>query len=315
MPFAMRRSAGIASAIPFLVLSLCVLCAPPRGFAQDTPPPDTTQFLELEHYPSSKLPSGVLSLIGAKQRAIATEATFFGYDLRVPGWDFDQTVCPAIPDYLVLHYRRLFPNGTQSVFTALVPRGDGPVYVVPVLYRNATPFQSATGSDRSIAVFNRVVPAAVAAKALDPNGKWLTLGLCYADIVYGSVNAMQRAGSVDVGLAQAPLPLLRLSEAKGATGIVFTDRNAPGEFLVWSIVMDDKGRVTAASAQQLSDYVARIRNGAEPVARQIPEGKEPPVRMVPPGQEPPVKPMPPGQEPPVTPLPPQQEPPVKPQPQ
>lgn len=289
----MRRSAGIASAF---ILPLCALCSAPRSFAQTAPPADVTQYvsaqntsdetqyLALEHRPSSKLPPGVLSLIGAKQHAIATEAAFFGYDLRAPGWDFDQTTCPEIPDHLVLHYRRQFPNGTQSVFTALVPRGDGPVYVVPILYRNATPFHSATGSERSIAVFNRVVPAAVAAKAIDPNGKWLTLGLCYADIVYGSVNAMQRAGAADIGLAQAPLPLLRLSEAKNATGIVFTDRNAPGEFLVWSITMNDKGRIVAASAQQLSDYVVHVRQGAEPKIRKIPPGKEPVIRTLPPAR-------------------------------
>jgi hypothetical protein len=258
----------------------------------DIPSPANTQYLELEHFPSSKLDPAVSSLIRARQHEIAAEAAFFGYNLSAAGWDFDQTSCPAMPDQLVLHYRKHFPDGAESFFTALVPRDAGRVYVVPVLYRNATPFRSATGSERSIAVFNRVVPAAIAAKAVDPNGKWLALALCYADIVYGNANAMQRAGSAEIGLARAPLPLLRLSEAKNAAGVVFTDRNAPGEYLVWDITLNEKGRVIAASALQLSDYVARIRNGADPVTKPFPEGQEPPIKVLPRPTEHPVKPTP-----------------------
>ncbi len=281
-----------------LIISIASLLAIPlsQALAQDVrpadvPAPASSQYLELEHHPSTKLDPAVTQLIHARQHEIAAEAAFFGYTLD-PAWDFDLTACPAMPDEIVLHYRKHFPNGAESLFTAVVPRNAGRVYVVPVLYRNATPFRSATGSERSIAVFNRVVPDAIAAKAIDPNGKWLALALCYADIVYGNANAMQRAGSEEIGLARAPLPLLRLSEAKNAAGVLFTDRNAPGEYLVWNITLNEKGRVIAASALQLSDYVARVRNGREPVTKPLPEGQEPKIKVLPRPTDPPVKPTP-----------------------
>lgn len=288
------RTAAFVAALSFLFTILPAPGpVPSRALAQetraaDTPPPANPQYFEFQHIPASELDPADASLIRAKQREIIAEAAFFGYDLNAPGWDFERTSCPAIPDQLILHYRKQFRNGAQSLFTALVPRGPGRVFVVPVLYRNATPFFSATGSDRSIAVFNRIVPADVAAKAIQPDGKWLALGLCYADIAYGNANVLNRAGA-DIGLARAPIPLLHLSEENSARSIIFTDRNAPGQYLIWTITLNDKGRVTAANVLQLSDYVARTRNGAEPQTKPLPQGKEPPVKVLPPPQEPPVK--------------------------
>lgn len=292
-----RKAGGAALALliglfsPVLPGSFQVQASAQEPRAADTPPPANPQYFELEHRSASQIDPADSSVLRVKQKEISSEATFFGYDLTSGEWDYDQSVCPLLPDELVLHYRRQFRGGAQSIFTALVPRGPGRVFVVPVLYRNATPFQSATGSERSIAVFNRVVPADVAAKAVQPEGKWLLLALCYADIVYAHANVLNQAGA-EVGLARAPLPTLHLSVERTARFVLFTDRNAPGQYLVWDIDLDDKGRLTAASATQLSDFVAKVRNGAEPTPKPLPEGKEPHVKVLPPEKEPTVKTIP-----------------------
>jgi hypothetical protein len=297
MLIAKRKSGGAALAIVMALLAPAAAFIAPQAPAQqtrpaDTPPPLKTQYLQLEHRPSSQIDPADASVIRKKQREITAEAAFFGYDLKAPEWDYDKSSCPAMPDELVLHYRRQFGSGSASLFTALVPRGAGRVYVVPILYRNATPFRSATGSERSIAVFNRVVPADIAAQAIDPNGKWLALALCYADIVYGNANVLNHAGS-EVGLSRAPTPLLRLSEEHPGRSIVFTDRNAPGQYLVFDLTLNDKGRLIAANAVQLSDYIAKIRTGGEqPTEKPLPPGKEPTVKTLPPQQEPAVVPRP-----------------------
>jgi hypothetical protein len=232
-----------------------------------------------------------LSLIHAQQRAIAAEAAFFGYDLGSGSWTYDQAVCPALPDQLMLHYRRQYRDGAESLFTALVPRDHGRVFVVPVLYRNATPFRSASDSERSIAVFNRLVPADEAEKAIHPDGKWLVLALCYADMVGADAHALKRAGA-EVGLSRAPVATLHLSEESHVRQIVFTDRDAPGQYLVWNITLNDKGRVAAATQVKLSDYVSQVKNPKNLTEKPMPEGKEPPVKVLPPQQEPQTKPTP-----------------------
>ncbi len=282
----MRKRGNVALAILSVV---CVSVVP--AFSQQAEPVVSSQYLELDHTPSSHLAPADLSLIHAKHGEIVAEAAFFGYNLGAGEWDYDAGACPIMPGHLVVHYRRHFPNGAESLFTALVPRAAGRVWVIPVLYRNAIPFNSATGSQRSIAVFNRVVPADLAAKAAQPDGNWLAYALCYADVVYGNANILSRPGT-EVGLSRAPLPLLRVSEAGSARSIVFTDRNAPGEYLVWNLTLNDKGQMLAATSQQLSDYVAKVRNGTEPTEKPMPPGTEPPVKTLPAGKEPKVVPRP-----------------------
>ncbi len=247
-----------------------------------------SKYLMLDHTPSTSLDPGTRALLRTKHHDIAAEAAFFGYNLDAGEWNYDVASCPAMPDQLLLHYRRHYSNGAESLFTAIVPKESGRVWVVPVLYRNATPFRSATGSERSIAVFNRVVPPQLAAKAVQPDGNWLAFALCYADMVYGNANILSRAGT-ETGLAQAPLPLLRVSEASTARGIVFTDRNAPGTYMVWNLTLNDKGQLLTATAQQLPDYVAKMRNGAEPTEKPVPPGAEPKVKTLPQPKEPTVK--------------------------
>ena len=276
--------------------SVALALAPAVAFAQESLPaeaplPAHSSYLVLQHLTAAEFSPADAALIRAKQTEISSEAVFFGYDLGDAGWDDELSVCPLIPGDLLLHYHRQFSNGAQSLFTAIVPRGAGRVFVVPILYRNATPFTSATGSERSIAVFNRIVPADVARQAIEPDGKWLTLGLCYADIAYGNANALNKPGA-EVGLTRAPIPILRLSEEHTGRAVLFTDRNAPGEYLVWTLNFTNHGRLLAASALQLSDYVARVRHGAPLREKPLPQGKEPKVKPLPPEKEPTVKPLP-----------------------
>lgn len=291
-------------------LLACCFAFSARLFAQTEAPPVPSaenaasgqpRFLELEHTAPGQLDPADAARLHAQARAIAGEAAFFGYNLHASGWTWNEAVCPVFPDHLLLHYQRTAPDGGVSLFTALVPRrasahrvsssDQDRVYVVPILYRGATPFQSAEGSERSIAVFNRVVPADVAAQALQPDGHWLVLSLCYADMVGAEAHAVQRAGG-DLALALAPLPTLHIAEGGPTSEVVFTDRSTPHHYLVWTLTFTDKGRLRAASAQSLSDYVAPFRHGKEPLVRVLPPGQEPKVKVLPPGQEPSVKTVP-----------------------
>lgn len=268
--------------------------------AQTTPsaaPPDESavsdqpRFLQLEHRSPAQADPADAALLHSNARAIASEAAFFGYNLHASGWTWNEAVCPEFPDRLLLHYQRTSPDGAVSLFTALVPRGKDRVYVIPILYRGATPFKAAYGSERSIAVFNRVVPPGLAEKALQPNGHWVLMGLCYSELVGAESHILQRSGT-DASLALAPLPTLHIVEGAPTREMIFTDRNAPGQYLVWNLTFSGKGRLLTAAATRLSDYVAPIRHGKEPTVRIIPPGKEPKVKIIPPGKEPTVKPLP-----------------------
>ncbi len=291
---------GRVLALPYLLacFSIAPLAAQtssptaPRASLPTLPSvPEQPRFLQLDHHSADAASPEVAAILHSKERAIATEAAFFGYNLHASGWTWNETACPEFPDHLLLHYQRTSADGGVSLFTALVPRDKDRVYVVPVLYRSATPFRSAYGSERSLAVFNRVVPAEVAEKALDPDGPWLLMGLCYADMVGAESHALQRSGS-DPSLALAPLPTLHIIEDASTRQVIFTDRNAPGQYLVWILNFATNGRLLTATETKLSDYTAPLRHAKEPIVRPLPPGKEPTVKTLPPGQEPQVKPRP-----------------------
>lgn len=264
-----------------------------QAVAQEAPPatdaaPTHEKFIELEHRSAAEMTPKDKSLVEKKRREIAREADFFGYDLSSGNWDYDQVVCPDMPGELVLHYRSRSRTGAESLFTAVVPRGPGRVFVVPVLFRNATPFHSAVGSERSLSVFNQAVPEEIGEQAAQASGKWLELGMCYAAMV-GAEPQVPQQPDTPTALVHAPVPTLQVSADHHSREIIFSDRNNPGQYMVWSIGMTDQGRVTAATARTFADYQAHTANGQNPPEKVIRPGEEPPAKVIIPGEEPPTR--------------------------
>lgn len=227
-------------------------------------------------------------LVQAQRRAIAEEAAFFGYDLSLPGWTPSARPCPEMPAYLLLHYRRITRRGARSIFTALVPREGGRVYVVPVLYGNATPYKRAVGSERSLAVFNRAIPATVVKQALNPNGSWLELGVCYAEMVGGGPDVLTNSS----GDAGGPSPTLQVSEADGTRAVVFTEQDGPGRYRVWTVNFSGQGRAVSATAVSGSSDAGREINGTMPKEEPLPPAARPKETVLRPSSEPRPQPLP-----------------------
>ena len=201
--------------------------------------------------PASQMTRADLALIHAKHSQIEEAAAFRGYHLNVSHWIYSEVRCPLIPGYLMLRYRNQLPSGAEWLFTALVPRGRGRVLIVPVLYRSATPYGPAAQAKNTIAVFNRVVPAAMAAQSIQPDGPWLQLAVCYAAMAGASPRVLNQA-NFKLALLNAPVTSLRMSEGSSRRHIVFTDPGSSGGYTVWSIHLSGKGRVTAARAKSFS---------------------------------------------------------------
>ena len=246
----------------------------------------------LVHRTAAQMDSPDAALLRARHRELTMEAAFFGYHLEPAGWTLDQVLCPEV-DGVLLHDRRTARNGAESLFAAFIPRDSSRVYVVPVLYNGATPFASAAGSERSLAVFNRAVAAASAEKALNPSGggNWLQLAVCYAEFVGAEPWVITEANQ-ETGLVHAPQPILRISDVDHLDHVVFADRDAPGRYQVWDITFTNKGRVVAATESTLADYIARTTSNEEPKEKLIPPGAEPKTIPLPAQSEPKIIPTP-----------------------
>ena len=229
------------------------------ALAQTAPPSDipglpTVSYTVLEHRASDAMSPDDAAVVRSRQHEITMEAAMFGYDLNRGHWTSDETECPAMPNALLLHYRtNADTNGAQSLFTAVVPREKGRVLVNPVLYHGATPFEPAIGQKRTMSVFNQMVPADIAQKDVQPEGPWLTLAICYAEIA-GAEPRVPEHPELETPLVRAPPPTIHVSEAKGTMEIQFTGREAPTDYTVWNISVDKKGRAVEAASATYPNY-------------------------------------------------------------
>jgi hypothetical protein len=198
-----------------------------------------------------------LSANAQQQNAgIASGAQIYGYDLSAGNWTLDLVRCPVMANVSLLHYRETFPDGTESRFTAVVPSAGGHVHIVPVLYRNATPFLPAPRNPRNYALFNQLVQGSAA------KGTWLDLSACYA--------ALTGAGSgvhSKVGIAGAPKPTVHLDPAGKTHRVTFATREGQAGYMVWNVSFDRFGRVTTATTEDESVYTASADTIAPPTRK------------------------------------------------
>ena len=101
------------------------------------------------------------------------------------------------------------------------------------------------------------MPAEIEKKDSGLEGKWLSLGVCYAEVVGGRPNVPNEP-SLDVATIKAPLATLRLDTTSRQRQVQFSDRDAAKVFKIWTISFNNKGRVTAAVNEDYATYVARI---------------------------------------------------------
>ncbi len=224
--------------------------------------------------PASQMTRADLALIHAKHSQIEEAAAFRGYHLNVRHWTWSEVRCPLIPGYLMLRYRNQLPSGAEWLFTALVPRSKGNVLIVPVLYRSAIPYGPAAQAKNTIAVFNRVVPASMAAQSVKPSGPWLPLAACYAAMAGASPHVLTQANS-NPALINAPVPSLRISAGHSKRQVIFANRRSSGGYTVWSIRITGKGRVTAARARSFSNSREQVISPSAPREIRLPPQRQP----------------------------------------
>ncbi len=220
---------------------------PQQTDAVSAPGVEKLQYFMLEHRSPDQLGPSAAELLKARHHHVLTEAEFYGYDLSAGGWSYEQSVCPFMPDYIMLRYSSKDAAGADSIFTLLVPRNGGRIRVVPVLSHGATRFKPAATDPRNYQLFSQVVPGELAMKNSGPDGKWLSLSVCYAEMT-GSRPQVPNEPALDIHMIKAPPPTLRISVTNNEHEVRFVDPVSPTEYRLWDIVYNNVGQITSVRA-------------------------------------------------------------------
>jgi len=247
--------------------------------------PRYVHYLSLEHRTPEQVSSEDHDLLQARSKSIADTAEIYGYDLSQSGWAWDQAICPAFPGTVMVHYLKKYPDGSESLFTALVPRGNGRVRVVPALHRNAADYLPSVKDPHHYSLFNELVPADIAKQDASPEGKWLVLGVCYAEMVGGRPNVPDDP-SLDVAMIRAPASTFRVDSVAKTREIQFPDREGQDVLRSGSMTLNEDGRLTSATSEDYATYIAHVVKFAEPAGTVTPNPPEPAPKIITPTVQP-----------------------------
>jgi hypothetical protein len=200
-------------------------------------------------------------LAQANEVEIARRAALQGFAMDRDGagnWGYEQAVCPVFPGHLILEYSRGDSAGDATMFSVVIPRGEGHVRVIPVRRRGYSLWTPASSNAITINDFNHMVVESHEGLAPD----WLTLGLCYAALAGGHV----RAALVAQKPADETWPLLDPAMltvmAKGGAEVHFTDAGAKARPKDWALEFDRKGRLLKVQHPASRTLVERPTAGA-----------------------------------------------------
>jgi len=199
----------------------------------------------IEFRPADQMTEQDKLLLANSEASIAEHAGFAGFELDQKKWNYQQIVCPALPNHLFLQYTRNNGEGDVTVFSASIPRdGEGRVRIVPILRRGYSLFSPAPINALTISAFNHI-------RAEEPStgsSDWLGNGLCYAALA----GAHPQIVSPDaVPRINKPIPALMAVldvnlDAKNEEVIRFADASAIPRPMAWSMTFSRSGKLIKA---------------------------------------------------------------------
>jgi hypothetical protein len=187
---------------------------------------------------------------GEIERRASLQGLHFDGERGADGWGYEQAVCPAFPEHLILDYSRSDGGGDVTLFSAVVPRnGEGHVRVIPVRRRGYSLWTPASSNALTLNDFNHMVKEG----GLSPD--WLRLALCYSALAGGHV----RANLVPEKPADEHYPLLapaslRVSK-KGGALVNVVDAADPGKRGRWQFQFAQSGRLLKVKRMGPSELV------------------------------------------------------------
>ena len=172
--------------------------------------------------------------------SIAKKSALDGFNLSDQRWTYQQIVCPAFAEHMLLLFSRAGGPGDRSAFSVVLPRKGGePVRIVPLLRRSYAPYTAAPENPVTLSVFNQ----ALANERMPNEQDRLTAALCYAAL--SGAHVVPYSPTVEIG-------------TDGGSVVRFIDVATPQRPQAWKLIFDKKGHLVKSAVKRAQVPIVKV---------------------------------------------------------
>jgi hypothetical protein len=234
------------------------VAAAPIGSTPLATPPSV---ISLEHLQSAQMSAADYEVVSNLSPELSKEAALANFDISGAGWEYQQILCPAFPDYVFLAFTHgPDPNGS-SRFVAMLPRNSARVRILSTYAHGLLPFEASWNRAGTFEVFNGMLRQERGAAPLSMAPNWLMIAVCYAELSGYPVQVLSTKAwpepTLDLLRLDANRPQMIIAADQSAD-VTFSDVSRPAVTTNWTLHFNRHGEITSASraAEHQSPTVA-----------------------------------------------------------
>lgn len=223
---------------------------PAESIEERTPLSGPPAILELEHRPAARMSAQDAGVVASMTTDLAQKARIAGFDIGSGGWEYEQIVCPAFPDFVFLAYRQAADNSGSSRFVAVLERNTTWVRVVPTISQGTLPLGSSWSRPGAYEIFNYMLRRERGLRPLGSAPEWLSIAMCYAELgghhVQVFVPEPLPDSTLDMTRLGATQPQMHVDPNQSAE-VTFSDAAKPAVTTDWLLRFDRHGQIFSVS--------------------------------------------------------------------
>jgi hypothetical protein len=223
-----------------------ITAAPIDATPLSAPPP----VISLEHLEPGQMNAADYEVVSDLTAELSKQAALANFDISNPAWHYQQTVCPAFPDYVFLSFTHGPDAGGSSRFAAMLPRNSAQVHIVSTYAHGLLPFDASWNRPGTFEVFNGILRQERGLVPLSHARNWLMIAVCYAELSGYPVQVLNYNPLPDTSLdllrLEANQPQMVIAADQSAE-VTFSDVSRPTITTNWTLHFDRHGQITSAS--------------------------------------------------------------------
>jgi hypothetical protein len=216
-----------------------------------TPLSGPPAILALERRPAAQMQPQDAAAVASMSAELSQKARIAGFDIGGAGWEYQQIVCPAFPDYVFLAFSHGAEDRGSPRFVAVLERDARWVRVVsPVSGGGTLPLGSLWSRPGAYEIFNHMLRRERGLLPLGSAPAWLSIAMCYAEFSGHHVQVFIPEplpdSTLDLSRLNANRPQLLINPNQSAD-VTFSDASKPEVTTEWLLRFDQHGQIVSAS--------------------------------------------------------------------